>query len=452
MPFPRSATILLAWLLIGSGLVCLSTPARAQDAGSRATEDLAFALDTLEEKCGHFFSLKDIDWRQVRREMEKRAKDVESDADHFALMVRLLARLKDGHAAVKKGPNWSGDFPRPEEWAEKRVSSGLMFCRIGKKLYIRNSWSSARDVGLEPGMEVVKVDGTSAMKWFGELIEETRDTRSLPTPQRDFYITSRWGFQRPPGTRVKFEVKVGGKKKKRTLTFDRAKSYIEGPAVLPTGVRWAGDSVRWGKTPGGFGYINVRYIKGDVVSGLDQALGNLKDAPGLVLDFRGNSGGGCDHDAFEARFVPLGEKKLPRIYGDPLAGAGPNPYGGPMVVIVDGSVVSAGETTSGMFKENSRGWMIGDAPTAGASSQKETIELPSGNFSLYVSVRSNRRSYNGGRGIEGIGVAPQEVVEYDPGELANGVDTLIRRADELLEDFPQAKVKYDPKEYGWSPE
>ena len=73
--------------------------------------------------------------------------------------------------------------------------------------------------------------------------------------------------------------------------------------------------------------------------------------------------------------------------------------------------------------------------------------MPSGKCSLYVSVRTNRSSFNQGRGIEGIGVAPNEIVEFDPEELAQGVDSLIRRAEDLLDDFPQSKVAYDPDDY-----
>jgi hypothetical protein len=39
-------------------------------------------------------------------------------------------------------------------------------------------------------------------------------------------------------------------------------------------------------------------------------------------------------------------------------------------------------------------------------------------------------------------VIPHEIVEFDPKDLAAGVDTLIRRADELLADFPAGKVPY----------
>jgi len=79
------------------------------------------------------------------------------------------------------------------------------------------------------------------------------------------------------------------------------------------------------------------------------------------------------------------------------------------------------------------------------SSQKTTIDLPSGLFKLYVSVASNKGRFNGGKGIEGIGVPPNEVVPYDPSELAKGVDTQIRRAEELLKGgLPKGKVLYKP--------
>ena len=64
-------------------------------------------------------------------------------------------------------------------------------------------------------------------------------------------------------------------------------------------------------------------------------------------------------------------------------------------------------------------------------------------------MRSNKARFNGGRGIEGIGVVPHEIVEFDPEDLAAGVDTLIKRAAGLLRDFPQARVPYDPAKFGW---
>ena len=60
-----------------------------------------------------------------------------------------------------------------------------------------------------------------------------------------------------------------------------------------------------------------------------------------------------------------------------------------------------------------------------------------------------RRS-NDGRGLEGIGTVPHEIVEFDPKDLANEVDTLIKVAGEKLKKFPQSKVPYDPRKFGFT--
>ena len=113
-----------------------------------------------------------------------------------------------------------------------------------------------------------------------------------------------------------------------------------------------------------------------------------------------------------------------------------------VVAIVDGNVRSAGETAAGFFKDDGRGYVIGESATAGMSSQKTTIELPSKLFALYVSTRSNHARANGGKGLEGLGVIPHELVAFEAKDLAAGVDTLIRRADELLARFPADKVPF----------
>lgn len=187
--------------------------------------------------------------------------------------------------------------------------------------------------------------------------------------------------------------------------------------------------------------FTARRLTAAVLAAACAALGEM---PGIMLDFRGN--GGFDNDASLGRFVPAGKQIT---FAKHIASAGPRQFGGPVVVIVDAGTLSAGETASGMFKEEGRALMIGPTATAGMSSSKETIELPSGLFALHASVRSNKSRWQGGRGIEGIGVEPHRVVEYDPEDLAAGADTLVRVACEVLAEEQWKEVPYKPERFDW---
>lgn len=122
--------------------------------------DVAFALDELERKCGHFFELKEIDWKAVRKEIGAAAKKAATDEDELVVLSRLLARLRDGHARVEKGPQGS-DLAWPDDapFGGRRGDSGMAWCRIGGKIFVKSAAGPAADAGVAPGSEVLKVEG-----------------------------------------------------------------------------------------------------------------------------------------------------------------------------------------------------------------------------------------------------------------------------------------------------
>ena len=429
-------------------LVLAPAPEPAQEAVDYAA-DVAFALDEIEERCGHFFELKDIDWDEVRDEFTEEAAEVETPEQHHLLLWRLLARLEDGHAEVQ--PLEAGEgIGYPE--APERASFGMFWCRSGKKVLVLRAFGALGGGLVEPGWEVVKVDGEKIVAWFENCVAEHRDTQSFSTDHHAEFSAMHWGLVGERGSRVEVEFKTHKRKKKtRTLTLEPVKAFNPGPAFFPENTTHLKD-VAFAQLEDDLAYLHIRRCKSDLVEQLDQALAELGEPLGLIVDFRGNSGGGHFDELMQRLLPPGAEFGVGKRY----VGAGQHVFAGPVVAIVDAGVVSAGETMAGMLKEDGRAYLIGTGPTAGMSSSKQVIELPSRLFALRVSVASNKGRFNDGRGIEGIGVVPHEEVEYEQEDLAEGVDTLTARAAELLEKhddgrFPKGVVPYLPKDFDWEP-
>ena len=413
-------------------------------------EDIAAALEAVEKECGALLKTKGISFKKIEKDFLKAAKKVKTDQEQFVLLVKLVARLEDGHGQVRltdttQGLKWPEDDSRYDP-SKEYGDSGLAICRIDKGYYVKAVAGPARDAGLLPGSEILKINGEKPADWLEEMIAEGRELISWSTDHQAFFWATHWGLSAPQGDRLKLEVKQpDGKKKKRTISITKSRVRMPGPAFWPEGLTGEKD-VTHCILPSGNGYLYIRRCKSDLPQQVDLALAALGPVPGLILDFRGNSGGSFDHDALLGRFVPEGEQLS---FVKNILPAGPAQFGGPVVVLVDGTVVSAGETASGMFKEEGRGYMIGESPTAGMSASKKTLDLPSGKFQLYVSVYSNKSRWQEGRGIEGLGVIPHEIVQFDPADLVAGEDSLILAAEARLEKGELKDVPYDPAKFGW---
>jgi hypothetical protein len=406
-------------------------------------KDLAFLLDECPKRARALLASKDVDWAKATKDLRAAAKKVKDDAEFVRLVERILARLHDGHAGiVSMAPALEANVKAAREaeargrrWTGPRVH----LLAVGKRVFVGEAFGQAKELGVAVGMEVLAVDDVPARAWLEKTAAASRDAQPFSTDHAALYAAGHWGLATWEGTAVTFALQDGHDRKTVSVPRNGGPNFApSGPLRPPEGLKSVGRQ-SYGRTAAGFGYVHLRDVDAALPQQLDGILEALGDVPGLVLDCRANGGGGCDHDAVFGRFLATGARWKGYV------GQGTRPFAGPMVVIVDAGVRSAGETVAGMFKEDGRAYVIGPEPTAGMSSQKEVLEVPSKRLSVRVSVASNMGRFNGGKGIEGIGVAPTEVVPYDPAELRKGVDTQIRRAEELLRGgFPKGSVEYAP--------
>jgi len=404
------------------------------DNGSYVT-DIDFLLMQFESQAGTLLQIKGIDWNQVTTEFKAKAAESQSDVEHLQLVARLVGRLHDGHAGITKSKIKWPDESNGRRYTGPRVA----LLALKDRVLIRSAFKDAAAAGLHAGQEVTRIDGLPAVEWLNARVQTMRDRGDgFSTPQMAMYLACHIGLADYEGTRITFEVTdPNGNSRSIRRTRNGGPNFAPiGPLFPPANLTAVGRQA-YGKTSDGFGYVHLRDIPGTLPQQLEQIRGGIGAVPGLILDMRANGGGGCDHDAVFAQF--LDKNQAWRGYRGIDAGG----FTGPIVVIVDAGVRSAGETIAGMLKEDGRAYLIGESATAGTSSQKAEVTTPSGLFTIRFSIGSNKGRFNEGRGIEGIGVMPHEIVEPVADDLLNDRDTLIERAVRLLKDgFPKDVVPY----------
>jgi hypothetical protein len=195
--------------------------------------------------------------------------------------------------------------------------------------------------------------------------------------------------------------------------------------------------------PGNIGYIyigsfNVEYLKDP----FNKALSYVKDTKALILDIRHNNGGSTQHvESIVNRFITSTlEKPESYLLGElivstPFKPQGPFQYINPVVVLINGVCVSAGDYFPEVMKQISMVTIVGDT-TAGASAGASLevpaqYELPSGK-KVFIGTLDMRR-YDG-LPWEWIGVAPDILVEQTREDLENGKDKQLEYAIKMLKD------------------
>ena len=91
--------------VFGHALIAILVAAACSNAAAETSVDyvgdVKFAGEQIEQKCAVLLKSKEIDWKAVTDQFTEEAAAVNSGSDHLVLLVRLLARLNDGHATVR---------------------------------------------------------------------------------------------------------------------------------------------------------------------------------------------------------------------------------------------------------------------------------------------------------------------------------------------------------------
>ncbi|MDA2926958.1 S41 family peptidase [Acidobacteria bacterium AH-259-G07] len=275
--------------------------------------------------------------------------------------------------------------------------------------------------------------------------------------------------EKPPAFRVRGSTslivrKRDGKEKRISLEIPKFESSKR-PFAMPRPALW---SLR----ESGIGYLKVNMFPGvvgiDVAKDIDRAISDFRGCERLIIDLRGNSGGGIGGlrlmSYLTPHKVPVGyslsrrrassgykKEKLPQFGRIPSSkwvlpwlvlkyalrdksivvvteGLGPQPFHGRVLILVNQHSASASEIIAAFAAENKLAKIVGTR-TPGRLVASRRFKLPYGYFlilpvGMYLTWRGEK--------IEGKGVRPDFPVDLSYEALLEGRDNQLEKAMEVV--------------------
>ncbi len=359
-----------------------------------------------------------------------------SDEEYEKQIQDLLGELKTSHTGFRHSK--SSKIP-----GRHAVGATFMRCNFnGEERWMFqdvHEGGPAHSAGLRPGDILLQV--------------RNRELKPPDPPIFPLDEESQYAVQKPDGKRI-----VG------TLSVPSPRSKKH-PVIVPKAVLCS-------QMPDGIGWLKVTMFPGavgiDLAKMLDTAFAHLKDSTRLIVDLRGNTGGGIGGLRLMSYLTPekkevgysltrarkekgYEREKLPRFGRIPshkatllwlalrygfidksilvvTEGLGPQRFHGHVVILVNEHTSSAGEMVAAFAEENKLATIVG-VKTAGRLLSGSAFKA---GYGYIVGLPVAAYLTWEGRLIEGMGVSPAVQVELSPQQLLAGEDVQMQKALELV--------------------
>jgi carboxyl-terminal processing protease len=366
-----------------------------------------------------------IDWDNLYLQHIPKVLAARSTYDYYRVLAELCAHLGDSHTNV---------YPAQEMMGWVGVQTRL----IEGSLIILQVWDpELRDQGIEPGMELVEIDGKPFREYAARNVAPYQ---SASTPQ-DLEVRTFEYFllSGSPGESVRLTLRnAAGQRVTRTV---RRKSGKDLGALRP---KPPGFEFR--VLPGNIGYVALNSFEDNSVA--DQfiaAFDRIAGTSALILDVRDNGGGNSgvgmrilatliDKPVSVGFWQTRDYRPIYRAWGRPIVMLSvpggdlpPDParhYSKPIILLTGPRTFSAAEDFLVAFDQTGRGTIVGQ-PSAGSTGQPLSFKMPGGGSGRVVTWRG---TYSSGKGFLGVGVQPQTVVSPTVQDFRAGRDAVLDTA------------------------
>lgn len=412
--FQKRAVFLFALIIFGANSFFAQTSVKER------TEIFEQVWTTINEKY-YDASFNGVDWQTVKKKYSARLKNVSGDKDFYALLDQMAGELRDSHTRVYSPTQ------RSERKNQKRAGSGITLKEI-KGLTVIFSVapdSEAERLGIKAGMIVRSVNNQPIKR----AIAEARSSVGVSSSER---ATNMRVFSKilrgEPETILNLELTdANGKNLKFALTRRVVSIKPQVTAqILPSGIA----------------YLKFSGFDEELEKQIEQSLKDLKDAPALILDLRGNGGGDGE---FGLRFAGhffndkitvakivtrTGKPPIPEMPMTLEAGTkDAQIFSRPFVILVNEDTASTSELITNAFQEQKRAVVFGTNSCGCVLAFLDYKPLKGGGdltLSEFGFITAK------GKKLEGNGVMPDKIVALNLKDIQTGRDSALREAEQFL--------------------
>lgn len=382
-----------------------------------------------------------IDWPAIRDELRPAAAEITTKQELRDLLQDMLSRLGESHFAIIPGDAVDAITVEADGTADAASSGlgevGLEARWVGEDLVVfRVEEGSGRDAGVHTGWIIDRIGEREMARWK-EIRAESEPGRERISIETETMQGTEALLAGPAGTSVEVAFRDGNGDE-RVLELERrpVRGQIVQFGQLPPMVT-ALESRRVEQPGGCVGVIEFNIWMVPLVAPFNEAVDELSDCVGMVIDVRGNLGGvggmvmstagsffgeRSELGTIESRAGELSFVAMPRNVN--TRGELRAPFEGRLAVLIDQMSMSTSEIFAAGLKSTGRARLFGQT-TPGYALPAVTLPLPSGDVLYHVI--SNLTDPSGVR-IEGLGVAPDVEIPLDRAALLDGRDEVLDAA------------------------
>ncbi|HEY0023703.1 MAG TPA: S41 family peptidase [Longimicrobium sp.] len=415
---------------------CATAPPPAGHPAAPDTVPLALrraAFDIVWKKVDDTFwdraLLAERDWGGVRERYLPRALAASDPAEYHRVLHEMVRELRLSHFAVV------GPAAVREAWARPLRATGDAGLRLrlldGEAVVTRlDPGGAAERAGIRLGFIIDSIDGVP--------VARAGAASSAPPPRGEVPAAVPAALEGPIGSPVRLAYR-GAAGPARSVTFARAPRMGRFRRITLFGIRVPGIPPQYGEVEarrlaGGAGYVRFSSFLQSLRPQVVRAIRSMRDAPGLIIDLRGNPGGQDSMGRGVANL--LAERRMPFIITRKRNGRevfhvqpdGPG-FRGPVVLLLDGGSGSAAEQFAAGLQEMRRVTVVGER-SMGRDLDATLMKLPTGGMFQYAYGEVLTPS---GVVIEGRGVVPDVEVPLTREALLAGRDPQMEAAFAVIQ-------------------